>query len=615
MNGTKFAVKIIGETAFEIIIESVIIPNTVDSIKQYAFNWCPLITVEIPNKVKYIGSGAFMNCHNLSSVVLGNELTTIEDAAFYDCDPALLINLPNPVIKEGYTFTEWQNDGGSVVSEITSANSSDGFEAKFSFTGVTISGRVYIGDATDVMIYVTDDDDLSMLVPVNPDGTFSFVVNKYRWWILMEAVKEGYIFSERREIPVVVEDQDDIYFWAYYHISGSIYGTDAEVIIRGDLVCNIHIEEDGNYQLDVIHGREALIITASKYGYHFTPPNYTFTSLQDNQSELNFVGEINTYTISGIAEGADSISILMTGDTVYADTATFVNDAYSFTVEHGDSVVLVPHKYGYHFLPDTIRLSNLETDTANQDFRAFINNYDITGVIQGADSVLISASGNIVGNKTIVNSGDGYSFTAEHGDNILLTPIKDGYTFSPESITVLDISEYMTNQNFTAEKNTYSVSGILIGTDDVLLTVTGDIYTQQTVMKNEVYEFIVVYNDSITITPTKSGYTFSPESISLNHISEDIVYQNFIASVIIGINSIDDVHLKIYPNPVDDELTIESIEQFDFIEIIDINSNIIQHIESKGNLQQINTNQLQPGIYFIKMTGKQSVFFYRILKI
>lgn len=88
-------------------IETINLPNTVTSIGDYAFAFCEnLKTINIPNIVKNIGmmafcatniesitiptktilNGAFSECSNLMSVTLLEDVSLIENGAFYACD-------------------------------------------------------------------------------------------------------------------------------------------------------------------------------------------------------------------------------------------------------------------------------------------------------------------------------------------------------------------------------------------------------------------------------------------------------------------------------------------------------------------------------------------------
>ena len=67
-------------------IKDLVIPNSVTSIGNYAFERCTgLTSVTIPNSVTSIGYYAFQGCSGLTSVTIPNSVTTIEGYAFCDC--------------------------------------------------------------------------------------------------------------------------------------------------------------------------------------------------------------------------------------------------------------------------------------------------------------------------------------------------------------------------------------------------------------------------------------------------------------------------------------------------------------------------------------------------
>ena len=63
----------------------VVIPGTVTSICDYAFNGAYLRRVVIRNGVASIGEGAFMDCNLLTSIVIPASVVTIGNFAFYRC--------------------------------------------------------------------------------------------------------------------------------------------------------------------------------------------------------------------------------------------------------------------------------------------------------------------------------------------------------------------------------------------------------------------------------------------------------------------------------------------------------------------------------------------------
>ena len=84
-------------------IRDLVIPNTVDSIHNYAFKDCSSLTsVSIGNSVTSIGDYAFYGCSFLTSVTIGNSLTSIGKNAFFNCSSLTSINLPESVTNIWY---------------------------------------------------------------------------------------------------------------------------------------------------------------------------------------------------------------------------------------------------------------------------------------------------------------------------------------------------------------------------------------------------------------------------------------------------------------------------------------------------------------------------------
>ena len=99
----------IGSSAFENCsdLTSVTIPNSVTFIGLKAFSGCSgLTSVTIPDSVTSIGDSAFQNCSKLTSVTIPNSVTSIGNAAFNNCYGLTSITIPNSVTSIGsYTFS------------------------------------------------------------------------------------------------------------------------------------------------------------------------------------------------------------------------------------------------------------------------------------------------------------------------------------------------------------------------------------------------------------------------------------------------------------------------------------------------------------------------------
>ena len=62
-----------------------IMPEGIERIAGYAFSDCDFSSVIIPNNVKIIEDYAFINCHGLTSVTIPNSVTSIGKGAFFNC--------------------------------------------------------------------------------------------------------------------------------------------------------------------------------------------------------------------------------------------------------------------------------------------------------------------------------------------------------------------------------------------------------------------------------------------------------------------------------------------------------------------------------------------------
>jgi inhibitor of cysteine peptidase len=164
--------------------------------------------------------------------------------------------------------------------------------------------------------------------------------------------------------------------------------------------------------------------------------------------------------------------------------------------------------------------------------------YNISGAVSGATlaGVTMNLTGDATATKTTATDGT-YSFTGLPVGNYTVTPVKTGYTFDPLSKGG-HLTANQTGQDFVATAAVpgllpYTISGTVSGAvlAGVQITLTGDATGQTITGASGTYSFPgIALNGNYTVTPSKSGYTFSAISIGVIVSGADSTGNNFTAT-------------------------------------------------------------------------------------
>ena len=125
-------------------IKDLVIPNSVTSIGQYAFQACSdLNSITIPNSVTSIGNSAFLYCSSLTSVTIPNSVTSIGNSAFCGCSSMTSITIPNSVTSIGEsTFSRCSSMTSITIPNSVTAIGWYAFQACSDLNSITIPNSV-----------------------------------------------------------------------------------------------------------------------------------------------------------------------------------------------------------------------------------------------------------------------------------------------------------------------------------------------------------------------------------------------------------------------------------------------------------------------------------------
>ena len=147
---TKHKVVALGTSAFENCkdLTSITIPDSVTSIGQYAFYDCKgLTSITIPDSVTRIIDNAFSNCTVLTSITIPDSVTSIGSDVFGNCTGLISITIPNSVKSiKTRAFVNCTNLA-SVTYKGQTYTSKSALTTALTDNNITVEPDVFVGTA------------------------------------------------------------------------------------------------------------------------------------------------------------------------------------------------------------------------------------------------------------------------------------------------------------------------------------------------------------------------------------------------------------------------------------------------------------------------------------
>jgi len=169
--------------------------------------------------------------------------------------------------------------------------------------------------------------------------------------------------------------------------------------------------------------------------------------------------------------------------------------------------------------------------------------YMISGMISGAisgstlEGVTVTLGDAALSSSTTDATGK-YSFSKLANGNYTVTPIKDGFTFEPNSVAVNVSGANVSGPNFKAKTSvtlTHSISGVVTGSvkKDVLVTLGGAANSTTFTNVNGEYHFSSLVDGAYTVSPTLTGHSFSPISQAVMINAANVISIDFVSTVFV----------------------------------------------------------------------------------
>jgi len=161
--------------------------------------------------------------------------------------------------------------------------------------------------------------------------------------------------------------------------------------------------------------------------------------------------------------------------------------------------------------------------------------YSISGTVTLSGAALSGVTINLTGTATASTTTDisgNFSFTGLSNGTYTITPSLTDHTFKPVSTVVVVSGASDNNINFAATAttaSTYSISGTVSGAvlSGVTITLSGAGSATTTTNASGNYSFPYIVDGSYTVTPSLTGYTFSPTNAAVSIDGADITITNF----------------------------------------------------------------------------------------
>jgi hypothetical protein len=289
---------------------------------------------------------------------------------------------------------------------------------------------------------------------------------------------------------------------------------------NGTTVATLTMGTSGSYLFNGV-ANGTYTVTPSEAGFTFTPPSQSVMVNGNTATVPVFNMVASSGSISGTISPATSangalVTLSQNGTTV-ATLTMGTSGSYLFNCVANGTYTVTPSEAGFTFSPPSQSVMVNGNAATVPVFTATALGGSISGTINPPASgngatVTLSQNGTTVATLTMGASGS-YTFSNVANGTYTVTPSETGFTFSPTSRSVMVNGNAATVPVFTATQVTWTISGTLTSAaSGAIVTLTQGAMTIGTaaVGGSGAYSFSNVPNGTYTVTPSETGFTFSP---------------------------------------------------------------------------------------------------------
>jgi lysophospholipase L1-like esterase len=254
-----------------------------------------------------------------------------------------------------------------------------------------------------------------------------------------------------------------------FTISGHVVEFDGNTPVEGVLIqtddndINSVTDANGYYELLVNHGWSG-VATPQKKGCVFEPNGYTYTDVNQDYIDMNYIATITAFKISGFVFEQDYVTpisdINVSAENGGGSSLTNVNGYYEIWVDCSWAGKVKPSKYTYVFEPNSRYYEDVNQDyAADQNYTGNELDFRITGYIKNEcnvpiEGVLVDANNGGDEDTTDVNGF--YEVWVDSAWSGVVTPTKVHCTFDPNWMSYVDVLADQPDQNYVAD-NVYDL--------------------------------------------------------------------------------------------------------------------------------------------------------------